>query len=261
MEAGDRAAGHGDEHERPHRRLHGGGVHAAEAAPDLWDGVVRIDEDANRHAHGHDDQADAEYGIHLADDLVNGEERRNEIVRQNDNQPEQGGSQDACSAVFLAQLDDKARGAHGEHGAHHDQQHYAEHPHDVLHHAAQVDAGNLGDRLAVVALTHHTGEEVVDAAGQQGAEGDPQKDDGPPQGALQRAEDGPQARDIQQLHQEQLPPGKHHVVHAVVNLDGGRLTVVRSEGVLHHLAVDEVSSDQKRETDDETDHKKTSSHK
>ena len=52
-----------------------------------------------------------------------------------------------------------------------------------------------------------------------------------------------------------------HVVHAVVDLDGGRLTVVRREGVLHHLAVDEVSSDQKRETDDETDHKKTSSHK
>ena len=256
METGDGAAGHSDEHERPDGGA--GGMHAAEVAPDLRDGVVGIDENADGNAYRHDNQADTEDGVHLTDDLVNGEERGDKVVDQDDDEPEQSGGQNSLHAVLLEQRDDQSGRTHGEHGAHHHQQHHAEHAHDVLHGAAQIDAGNLGDGLAVVALAHHAGEEVVDAAGQKSAEGDPQEYDGSPQSALKRAENGAQACDVQQLHQKQLPLGKHHVVHAVVDLDGGGLAVIGSEGVFHDLAVGEVSSDEKRETDDETDHKNTS---
>ena len=40
-----------------------------------------------------------------------------------------------------------------------------------------------------------------------GAEGDPQEHHGTPQSTLQCAEDGAEARDVQQLDQKQLPLG------------------------------------------------------
>ena len=202
METGDSAAGHGDEHEAPD----GGalGMHVGEVVPDLGDHIA-LGEDADGHAHSHDDQADAEDGIDLADDLIDGQEGGDEVVDQDQHQPEQLAGEDAGAvAVGEQQLDQTCR-AHGEHGAHHDQQDHAEHAHHVLHGAAQIDAGNLRDGSALVALAEHAGEVIVDSACENGAEGDPQEHHGAPQSTAQCTEDGAQACDVQQLDHKQLP--------------------------------------------------------
>ena len=134
MEAGDRAAGNRDEHKAPDGRARR--VHAAEVIPDLRDGIGRVGEDAKDDTDGHDDQADAEHGVDLADDRIDGDKGRNEVVGQNDDQPEQQRSHHAGYAALAAQLNDQTGRADGEHSAHHDQQHNREHAHHVLHHRA-----------------------------------------------------------------------------------------------------------------------------
>ena len=249
VEAGDGAAGHGDEHEAPDGGA--GGVHVIEVVPQLRH-LIALGEDSDGYAEGHDNQADAEDRIHLADDLVHGHKGGDEVVNQNQHQPEHLVGQDA--AGVLAQELEQARRAHGEHGAHHDQQHHAEHTHDVFHAAAQVNARDLGDGRAVIPLGQHAREVVVNAAGENGAEGNPQKHAGPPQRTGQRAENGTQARDVQQLDQKQLPLGHDDVVDSVVDADGGSLPVVRPKGVVDHFAVDKVAANQQGQTDEETNH-------
>ena len=94
----------------------------------------------------------------------------------------------------------------------------------------------------------------MDAAGKDGAEGDPQEHDGPPQGTAQCAEDGAEARDVKQLDHEQLPLGQDHVVHAVVDAHGGGFTVVRAEGVFYDFAVEEVTRDQDCQAEQKANH-------
>ena len=244
VETGDSAAGDGDEHEAPDRSS--GGMHAAEVLPDLGDGVGGVGEDAKDNADGHDDQADAEDGVDLTDDGVDGDEGRDEVVDQDDDQPEQGSGQNTGHTAVLAQGDDQAGRADCEHSTDHDQQHDGEHTHDVLHHRAEVFAGDLCDRAAVITLAHHAGEVVVDATCKDGAEGDPQEYHRAPQSTLQCAEDGAEARDVQQLDQKQLPLGHHDIVNTVVDADSGSFTVIGSERVVNDLAIDEVTADQDR---------------
>ena len=229
-------------------------MHGAEVVPNFGNGVLRLDKDADGNAHSHDDQADAEQGIDFADDLIDRQECGDKVVHQHENQPEQGGSDNAGGAAVFEQGHDEAGGADSEHGAHHDKQHHAEHAHDVLHEAAQINAGDLRDRGTAVALTHHAGEVIVNTAGEDGAERNPQKHDGPPQSALKGTKDGAKAGNVQQLNHKQLPLGKNHVVHAVIDFDSGGLAVIGPESPLHQRAVDEVAADQNCQTDEKTDH-------
>ncbi len=174
MKAGNDAAGCGDEHEG--KRGYSRRVHTAESAPDFRNGVLRPDNDAAGHSCRHKYQTDTEDGADPADEFINGEERGNEVVNQNHTQPEPGGGQHSLRAALPEQSDDQARRAHGERGAQQDQQYQTEYTRDILDGAAQIYAGGLGDGAAAGTGTHHTGKVVVDAAGQQCAEGDPQKD-------------------------------------------------------------------------------------
>ena len=223
-------------------------MHIGEVVPDLGDHIT-LGEDTHGHTNSHDDQADAEHGIDLTDDLINGQEGGDEVVHKDQHQPEQLVGEDTGAAAVGEQELDQTSRTHGEHGTDHDQQHNAEHTHDILHGAAQVDTGDLGDRGALVTLTEHTGEVIVDSAGENGAEGDPQEHHGAPQRAAQGTENGAETGDVQQLDHKQLPLGQNHVVHAVVDLDGGRLTVIGPEGPIHQGAVDEVTADQQCQTE------------
>ena len=89
--------------------------------PDLGDGVGGVGEDTKNNAHSHDDQADAEQGIDLADDLINGKEGCDEIVDQNDDQPAQRRGNDARMATLLEQRHDQPGGADSKPGADHAQ--------------------------------------------------------------------------------------------------------------------------------------------
>ena len=252
MEAGDRAAGNGDEHEAPHRGARG--MHGAEVVPDLGDGVLRLGEDADGNTDGHDDQADTEQGVNLTDDLIDGNESRDEVVDKNDNQPEQGRGDDALVAAVLEQGDNQTGRANRKDRTDHNEQHHAEHAHDVLHCAAQIDTGDLGDGSAFITLAHHTGEIVVNRTGKNRTEGDPQEHDGTPQSTLQGTEDGAEARDVQKLDHKQLPLRQNHIVHAIVDLDSRRFTVVRAEGLFDDATVNEVAADQQCEADQKAKH-------
>ena len=247
VEAGNSAAGDGDEHEAPDRGARR--MHAAEMIPQFRDGVSGVGEDTEDNAHSHDDQADAEHGVDLTDDGVNGNESRDEVVDQNDDQPEQGGGEHAAHATVLAQGHDQAGRADCEHGTDHDQQHHGEHTHDVLHHGSQILTGNLSDGSALIALAHHTGEVIVDATCKDGTKGDPQEHHGAPQSTLQCTEDGAEARNVQQLDEEQLPLGHHDVVNAIVDAHSRSFTVVRSKRVVNDLAIDKIADDQERQTE------------
>ena len=220
-----------------------------EVRPQFGDGVSGVGEDTNDNAHSHDDQADAEHGVDLADDGINGDKGCDEVVHQNDDQPEQGGGQHTGHTAVLAQGNDQAGRADCEHGTNHDQQHDREHTHDVLHDRSEVTAGDLSDGCAIVALAHHTGEVVMHTACKDGAEGDPQEHHGAPQSTLQCTEDGTQTCNVQQLDQEQLPLGHHDIVNTVVDAHSRRFAVVRAKGVVHDLTVDKVAHDQDRKTE------------
>ena len=251
MEAGDRAAGDGDEHEAPDRSALR--VEVGEVVPDLGD-LIALGEDTQSHAERHNDQADTEQGVDLTDDLVDGQERCDEVVDQDQDQPEQlAGHNAGAAAVGEQQLDQTGR-ADRKDRTDHDEQHHAEHAHDVLHRAAEVDTGDLGDGSAFVTLAHHTGEIVVDRTGKNRTEGDPQENHRTPQSAAQSAEDGAEARNVQKLDHKQLPLRQNHVVHAIVDLDSRRFTVVRAEGLFDDATVNEVAADQQCEADQKAKH-------
>ena len=168
---------------------------------------------------------------------------------------------DAVRAAVLEQGDDQAGRAHGKHRAHHDQQHHAEHAHHVLHEAAQIDAGDLGDGSAVVALAHHAGE---DSRAQPPAKMVPKvihrNTMGPHRAPCMAPKMGPRPAMFSSWIMKQLPLGQDHIVHAVVDLYGRRFTVVGAEGILHDLAVQEVAADQQSKTDQKTNHIVSSLH-
>ena len=251
MAWGDSAAGNGDEHEGPD----GGslGVHVGEVGEDFGD-LLAAGQGAEADADSHDDQADAEHGVDLADDLVDGDEGRGEVVGDDDGEPEDLVGQDAAQAAVGGQGDDQTGGADCEHGADHDQQDDGEDAHDVLHRGSEVDAGDLGDGGAVVALGQHAGEVVMHSTGKHGAEGDPQEDHRSPHGTGQGAEDGAEAGNVQKLDHEQLPLGQDDVVDTVVDGDGRGLTVVGVEGAVYVLAVEQVAADQNGQAQEKANH-------
>ena len=88
----------------------------------------------------------------------------------------------------------------------------------------------------------------MNAAGEDGSEGDPQEHHRAPQSTLHCAEYGTKARNVQQLHQKQLPLGHNDVVDTVVDADSGSFTVVRTQSVVDDFTVCKVTTDQEYQT-------------
>ena len=89
----------------------------------------------------------------------------------------------------------------------------------------------------------------MDATCKDGTKGNPQEHHGAPQSTLQCTEDGAEARNVQQLDEEQLPLGHHDVVNAIVDAHSRSFTVVRSKRVVNDLAIDKIADDQERQTE------------
>ena len=88
----------------------------------------------------------------------------------------------------------------------------------------------------------------MNRAGKDRTKGNPQEYDRSPQGSLHRAEDRSKSGDVQKLYQKQLPCRHDDIVDAVVDRNRRRLPVIRSERVVHELAVREVSAYQNQQT-------------
>ena len=207
-------------------------MHVAEVSPDLR-GVESVDRDTKADTYRHDDQDNTEDRIDLADDLIDGDKGRDEVVDQDDCQPGRGLREHAGYALLSEQLDQKASRSDCEHGTNHDQKDNREYTHDVVHDRPKVNTGNLGDRCAVVSLGQHAGEIVMNGTGKNSTECDPQEHDRSPQSTLHGTEDRAEAGDVQQLYQEQLPCGHDNIVNAIIDRDCRGFTVIRSECIVY----------------------------
>ena len=94
----------------------------------------------------------------------------------------------------------------------------------------------------------------MDTTGEDGTTGDPQENDRTPKSTAQSAEDGTQTRNIQKLDHKELPLRENHVVHAIVDLDSRRFTVVRAESLFDDATVNEVAADQQCQTQEKANH-------
>ena len=232
VEAGDGAAGHGDEHEGPDRggirlRMQVGqadfGNHEAPAGED----------NSPDHGHRHQDQQHAENGIQLTDQLIDRQQRRQQVIDQDDHAP------DGAVDRSRRKPRQEPRRAGDEHRSAQHQQHDGKHAHDPPGGVSQIIAGQLRDGSALMAGGDHAGHIVVNGAAENRAEHDPQEDHRAEAGAHQRAEDRPCSGDIQQLDQKGLPGLHRHAVHAVIDRDRRRLAPVRGKNLFRQPAPDQ----------------------
>ena len=240
MEAGARTAGNRDEHEAPYRSSVR--MHAAEVC-EQFRRMVTVQRHSDRDTDCHRDQAETENRVNLTDDLVDRNERCDEVVAEDNGKPCRRCRERSGNALILEQLYEKACRANRENSTYHDQQYNREDSHNGLHGVAKIDAGNFGDRCTVVSLGKHAGEIIVNRAAERCAECDPQEYDGSPQSTLHGTKDRAKAGDVQQLNQEQLPLRHNNVVNAIVDRNGRCLTIIGAEGAVNEFAVGEVSND------------------
>ena len=184
-------------------------------------------------AEGHDDQADAEEGVQLADDLVDGEHGCQEVVDQNDDGPES----DAEGA--WRQQGQKAGRPYHEDDADTQQQNDGKDAHQGFHERSQINSDDFGNAGAVVALRKHAAQIIVDCPGEDGAKYDPKIYDRTPNRSGKGAEDRPQSCDIEELDQESSPWLHGYVIYAVRMGCAGCQPLVRPKDAFDDFSIGE----------------------
>ena len=232
METGNSAAGNGDEHQRPDRQLVLAGVQVGKNHF-RHDMAAYAHEHATGNAEGHDNEADAEEGIETGNDFIHRKKGGQEIVEENDKEP---------GEYLPAGKFGKEHGRAGhEYGSDQNQKDDGEETHNGEHGMTHMAAYDFGNTVAVFPDGHHAGEIVMDAAGKNGAQHDPEIYGGAPESAAQSTEDGAQACNVQELDEENLPGRKGHIVYAVIMNERRRFSVGRSEELIHNSAVNKIT--------------------
>ena len=214
-------------------------------------------EDADEHADGGEHQDGAKDGVNAADDGVNGEHGGDQVI-QEDHAVDDPGLGIGGSAGEVEHLlgGDVAGGVY-EHGAHQQEQH----AHKDVVHGEDALVGVLTDHFGhlgtAVTQADHTAEVVVHRATDDVADGDGDERDGAKQDALNGAQDGACACDVQQVDQAVLPAAHGHVVHAVLLGIGGGSPVVRPEDLFAQRAIEGGAAEEDDKADDEGCHTHT----
>ena len=248
MEAGEDAAGDGDEEHRQEvairkvLRVVDSAVSPC-AVPQLNERVA-LGEDADEHADCREEQYAAEHRVNAADYRVDGEHGCNEVVDENDAVDDPSGNRGGLAGEAEHLLcGDVARGV-DEHRAD-EQQQYA---HEHVVYPVNTLVGILFDHVrhlaAAVAQTDHAGEVIMHRAADDVADGDCDECDGAEENTLNGAEDRACARDVEQVYKAVLPALHRHVVHAVLLCVRRCLAVVRTEHLFTQLAV-QICADNK----------------
>ena len=259
MEAGEDAAGHGDEEHGEEVAVSEVGaiveILAGPGIPHVQQGIV-VGEDADEHADGGEHQDRAEDGIDPADDGVDGEHGGDQVVDEDDTVDHPGGH-GGGQAVKAEDLSggDVAGGVH-EHGAHQQQQHAQEDVVDREDTLVGVLADHGGHLGAAVTQADHAGEIVVHGAADDVADGNGNERDGPEQDALDGSEDGACACDVQQVDQAVFPTTHGDIIHAVLLGVSGRLPVVGAEDLFAELTIDGSADEKDHQADDKGCHRK-----
>ena len=274
VEAGQDAAGHSDkEHGQEVTRVAKEVILIAESrlsavsaggesqrshplVPQVQQGIA-MGKDTHEHAHGGEQQDGAEDGVDAADDGVNGEHGGDQVIQEDHavDDPGLGIGGSAGEAEHLLG-GDVAGGVH-EHGAHQQKQH----AHKDVVHGEDALVGVLADHFGhlgtAVTQADHTAEVVVHCTTDDVADGDGDERDGAKQDALNGAQDGACACDVQQVDQAVLPAAHGHVVHAVLLGIGGGRPVVRPEDLFAQRAIEGGAAEEDDKADDEGCHTHT----
>ena len=272
MEAGQHAAGHGDEEdgdevvgvevlaiaEGGHSAVSGGELEhgGLPVIPHVQQGIA-LDKQADEHAQSREQQDRAEDRIDPANDLVDGEQGGDQVVDKDDtvDDPGGGGSGLAVKAEDLRSSD--VAGGVDEHGAHQQQKQGAEHLVNTIDALVGILADHGSHLAAAVTQADHAGEIVVHGAADDVGDGDGNERDGPEQNALDGSKDGAGTCDVEQVDQGVLPASHGNVVHAVLLGKGGSFPVVGAKDLLAELAVHCGAHEQDHKADNECCHTHT----
>lgn len=151
MEARDSTASNGDEHDRPNRGSFR--MHVSEA--DFRNGIS-LRKEHGPNTNSHKDQAETKERIELTDDLINRQEGCNEVVDQQDNQPE--------VEALGRDLGQKASRARRESNTDEDQEDNGESTHDMSHGIAEVLPYDFGNGGTIISFRQQPRNKVVDTA-------------------------------------------------------------------------------------------------
>ena len=173
MESAYRAACDGDE-QGGHQRVavldaETRGTHVAQAIPQLRD-CGELDKERNHKAECHEYQRNGKQRIYLADNLIYGQYRCDDIICEDCDNPEQEVSE---HRVFQ-QRREQGRRTEDKHRAHHDKQKDGENKHHTACASAKIDAHQLRQTCTVFADGEHAGEIVVHRSGKDTAEDYPE---------------------------------------------------------------------------------------
>ena len=257
MESGEDAAGHRDEEDRDKVVLTEICTvqHAAciPVFPDLCEREAQC-EDADEDADRGEQQDRTEYRIDAADDLVDREYGRDQIIYEDHAVDHPCGNRvySPVKPEYLGRGD--IAGGVDEYRAYQKEQQAAE---DLVYGVdtfVAVFADHVRHLCPAVAQADHAGEVVVHRTADDIADRDGDKCDGSEEDALDRSEDRAGACDIQQVDQAVLPSSHRNVIYAVFFCVGRRLPVIRSEDVLAELSVKGGADEKDHETNDECNH-------
>ena len=244
MKARNGAARDGDEERRDDR--HGVRVELCVGQRRQFGDPVGAEEQHAQQCERHEDEGHAEDRINLADDLVDGQQRGDEVVGQNQPDPHRVRHRRHHAAEDVGGTEQEDRTDEYE-------QHDREEAHELPHSGAQVTSCHFGDAQAVVAHEHDARQEVVHRTHEDAAQRDPQKSHGTERCSQNRAEDRTRTGDVEQLDQKD-PPARHgHVVYAVeerfARYAAGRIDRCDPFQI---AAVGEIGDDERREADEES---------
>ena len=224
--------------------------------PDVQQGET-LDKDADEHADGGEQQDAAEDGVNLADDGINGEHGRDEVIQ------EDRAVDDPCgNVVGLAGEAEELGGGNvaggvDKHGPHQQQHDANEYVVELVNALGGVAADHFRHLSAAVTQADHAGEVVVHGAADDVADGNGQKSDGPEQNALDRPDDGAGAGNVQEVDQTVFPAAHGNIVHAVFFGIGGGLAIIRTEHLFAEASVQCSAADQDDQADNKCCHKNT----
>ena len=256
MKAADRSAGNRDEQARENRVLGQGTARRVfQPFPNLRN-IRELDKQDDHQGNRHEDQSKGEHRIYPADDLVDRQQRGNDVIDKDDDDPETvlaDGIHHKCRFPDAAQ--DLGRAEH-EHGTYHHQQEDREDQHHRLRGLAEIGSDEFRQVGAAMPDRQHARQIVVYGTREDTAEHNPEIGRRAELGAHDRTENRTRPGNIQELDHENLPRGQHDIVYPIGFGDSRRGPVVGPEHTFNESTVKKIAGHQGRQGKDKRNHRR-----
>ena len=208
-----------------------------------------LDEQHRHQRYCHEEHRDGKEWIDLADDLVDGQHRGNDIINEDDAAPDIN-PREPLATQFA---EDECRTVH-KHRTHHHQQEHGEHQHHLLCGLSQVVANQLGLTGTTVTNGEHAAKIIVNSTGKDTSKDNPQIGRRTELGSHDSTEDGARSCDVQELNHENLPGRQHDVINTIGLSYGRRRSVVGAKHLLYETTIEKVAQNKSQKTQNKRYH-------